>query len=224
MGVTGKSLSTALVAVTGSVAYLTTTTNLTSPLPADDELWATKSFARVNRYSNPSLQDDARKRIPLSKVRPELRDDEEALAIEFCRGAWAGYAYAPQRIIMMLANKGPRTEGQLFGRQQLASSNYELGTRFSDHFEVVERTSNSITVRSGGSPSEPGPREMDGLCVVSAKVDKATSTVDVSLKSSFFNSKVPDPDGKKLLPFLVELLHRYYARAMVDSGARYLTR
>ncbi|KAI1378046.1 hypothetical protein F4677DRAFT_414288 [Hypoxylon crocopeplum] len=222
MGLIRKSLGVALAVPVGAVAYLTATTNVTTPLSADDELWAVKSFARFNRYNNPSIQDVAWKRLPLSKVRPELRS-EEALTTEFCRGAWAGYAYTPQRILMALANKGPRTEGQLFDRQQLASSKYELGTRFSDHFEVVERTSNSITFRAGGSPLEPGPREMDGLFVVSAKVDKAAGTVDLCLKSTFFNSVERIHDWKKPAPFIAELLHRYYARAMVDSGVRYVT-
>ncbi|KAI1103412.1 hypothetical protein F4804DRAFT_232554 [Jackrogersella minutella] len=221
MGLIRKTFKTAAAVTAGSVAYLTATTNLATPLPADDELWATKSFKRYNRYQNPSLQDYCWKTLPLSKVRPELRNNEEALALEFCRGAWSGYAYAPQRIIMTAANKGPKTEGQLFGQQELSSCKYELGTRFSDHFEVIERTKNSVMVRAGGSPLEPGPREMDGLFVISAKVNKEAGTVDVGLKTAFFNSA--QHTGKKPAPFVAELLHRYYSRAMVDSGARSLT-
>ncbi|KAI0838419.1 hypothetical protein F5Y06DRAFT_46062 [Hypoxylon sp. FL0890] len=224
MGAIRKTLGTALAVVGGGAAYLTATTNLKTPLPADDELRTTKSFKRFNRYRNPELQDYCWKTLPLSQVRPELRDDEEALAIEFCRGAWAGYAYTPQRILMKLANKGPKTENQLFDRDQLASSKYELGTRFSDHFEVVERTKNSIMVRAGGSPLEPGPRELDGLIVISAKVNKEIGTVEVGLKTTFFNSDEPIRDERKPAPFVAELLHRFYARAMVDSGARRLTR
>ncbi|XXH01690.1 hypothetical protein Hte_008051 [Hypoxylon texense] len=224
MGVIRKTLGTFLATAAGSVAYLTSSTNLTTPLPADDELWTAKSFTTFNRYQNPTIQDVVWKRLPLSQIRPELRDNEEALATEFCRGAWAGYAYAPQRIIMMLTNRGPKTRDQLFRQQQLAFSKYELGTRFSDHFEVVERTKNSVTVRAGGSPLEPGPRELDGLLVVSAKVDKQTETVVVGIKTTFFNSTEPVRDEKKPAPFVAELLHRLYARAMVDSGVRRLTR
>ncbi|KAI1770117.1 hypothetical protein F4818DRAFT_446570 [Hypoxylon cercidicola] len=224
MGVIRKTLSTILAGTAGSVAYLTTTTNLTTPLAADDELWTSKSFVTFNRHQNPTIQDVVWKRLPLSQIRPELRDNEEALATEFCRGAWSGYAYAPQRIIMMLVNRGPKTRDQLFRRQQLAFSKYELGTRFSDHFEVVERTRNSVTVRAGGSPLEPGPRELDGLLVVSAKVDKETGTVDVGLKTAFFNSVERVQDDTKPANFAAELLHRFYARAMVDSGIRRLTR
>ncbi|KAI1385858.1 uncharacterized protein F4822DRAFT_432717 [Hypoxylon trugodes] len=223
MGVIRKVLGTAVVATGGGAAYLTATTNITTPLPTDDEIWATKSFKKLNRFQNPVVEDVCWKRLPLSQVRPELRNDEKALATEFCRGLWAGYAYAPQRIILTLALKNPKTENQLFDQKQLASSKYELGTRFSDHFEVVERTNNSIMVRAGGSPLEPGPRDMDGLLVASAKVDKAAGTVDVSLKTTFFNSVEPVRDGKKPTPFVAEVLHRFYSRAMVDNAARSLT-
>ncbi|KAI1440133.1 hypothetical protein F5Y02DRAFT_403700 [Annulohypoxylon stygium] len=222
MGLVRKTLGTTLAVVAGGVGYLTATTNLTTQLSADDELLASKSFKKFNRYHNPPMQDVCWKRIPVPEIRPELRDDEEALTIEFCRGAWAGYAYAPQRTILSLTNKGPKTANQLFNQQQLASSNYELGTRFSDHFEVVERTRNSVMFRGGGSPLEPGPRDVDGLFVISAKLDKSAGTVDVGLKAAFFNSV--EPTGKKPAPFFVELLHQYYARAMVDDAARRLTR
>ncbi|KAI0886872.1 uncharacterized protein GGS22DRAFT_158902 [Annulohypoxylon maeteangense] len=222
MGLIRKTLGATLMVVTGGASYLHATTNLTTPLSADDELWSSKSFKKFNRHRNPSIQDICWKSLPISDVRPELRDNEEALTIEFCRGAWAGYAYAPQRTIMAYTNKGPKTENQLFDEQQLASSKYELGTRFSDHFEVVERTRNSVMLRGGGSPLEPGPREVDGLFVINAKLNKQAGTVDVGLKTVFFNSA--EATGKKPAPFLVELLHRYYARAMVDDGARRLTR
>ena len=117
-----------------------------------------------------------------------------------------------------------KTKDQLFDRKQLETANYELGTRFSDQFEVVERTSNSVTVRAGGSPLEPGPREFDGILILSAKVDKGAGMVEVGIKTAFFDSAAPVRDGKKPSPYVVELLHRFYARALVDSGARRLTR
>ncbi|KAI1086508.1 hypothetical protein F5B19DRAFT_479026 [Rostrohypoxylon terebratum] len=222
MGRVRKTLGTALAVAAGGAGYLTATTNLTTPLPMDDELWASNNFRKFYRQPNPLIQDVCWKRIPVSEIRPELRNNEEALTVEFCRGAWAGYAYAPQRAIMSFTNKGPKTTDQLFDQQQLASSKYELGTRFSDHFEVVERTRNSVMLRGGGSPLEPGPREVDGLFVISAKLNKPAGTVDVGLKTVFFNSA--EPTGEKPAPFLVEVLHRYYARAMVDDGVRWLTR
>ncbi|KAF3067270.1 hypothetical protein GL218_08607 [Daldinia childiae] len=219
-----RSVGTALVVVGGGGAYLTMTTNLISTLPADDNLWSSRSFVHLNRHRNPAIQDYVWKRLPLSKVRPDLRDDEEAIATEFCRGVWAGYAYIPQRILTTLSLKSPKTIDQLFDQQQLASSKYDLGVRFSDQFEVMERTSNSVTIRAGGSPLEPGPREFDGILILSAKVNKEDRTVEVGIKTAFFNSVAPVRDGKMPSPFVVELLHRYYARALVDSGVRRLTR
>ncbi|KAI0165371.1 hypothetical protein GGR52DRAFT_105787 [Hypoxylon sp. FL1284] len=224
MGVIRKTLGTILIGTLGGTSYLTSSTNLTTPLPADDELWSAKSYATFNRHKNPTIQDVAWKRVPLAHVRPELRNNEKALATEFCRGAWSGYAYAPQRLIMMLSNRGPRTRDQLFRQRQLAFSEYELGTRFSDHFEVVERTGNSVTVRGGGSPLDSGPRELDGLIVVSAKIDKETDTAEVGIKSAFFNSLEPAAEGQKPANIVAEVLHRLYSRAMVDSGIRRLTR
>ncbi|OTB00344.1 hypothetical protein M426DRAFT_324389 [Hypoxylon sp. CI-4A] len=224
MGAIRRTFKTLLLTAGGGAAYLSTSTTLTTPLPVNDELLTSRTFKRYNPHNNPTLQDVVTKRVPLAHVRPELRDNEAALATEFARGAWAGYAYAPQRIIMALTNKNPKTDNQLFDRRQLAFSKYELGTRFSDHFEVVERTKNSITVRCGGSPLEPGPREVDGLLVLSAKIDKKAGTVDLGLKTAFFNSAAPVLDERKPVPFVGELLHRYYSRAMVDSGALRLTR
>ncbi|OTB10907.1 hypothetical protein K445DRAFT_370711 [Daldinia sp. EC12] len=224
MNVIRKSIGTALVVVGGGGAYLTMTTNLTSTIPADDQIWKTKSYVQLNRHHNPTIQDYSWKRLPLSKIRPDIRDDEEAIATEFCRGVWAGYAYVPQRVLTTLSLRNIKTKDQLFDRKQLATAKYELGTRFSDQFEVVERTSNSVTVRAGGSPLEPGPREFDGMLILSAKVDKGAGMVEVGIKTAFFNSTAPVRDGKKPSPYVVELLHRFYARALVDSGARRLTR
>ncbi|KAI1807509.1 hypothetical protein F4811DRAFT_549886 [Daldinia bambusicola] len=219
-----KSVATALVVAGGSGTYLAMTTNLTSAIPADDEIWKTKSYVQLNRYHNPTIQDYSWKRLPLSKVRSDIRDNEEAIVTEFCRGVWAGYAYVPQRVLTTLALRNSKTEDQLFDKNQLASAEYQLGTRFSDQFEVVERTSNSVTVRAGGSPREPGPREFDGMLILSAKVDKGAGMVEVGIKTAFFDSTAPVRDGKRPSPFFIELLHRFYARALVDSGARRLTR
>ncbi|KAI0122386.1 hypothetical protein F4814DRAFT_458062 [Daldinia grandis] len=181
------------------------------------DIWTTRSFVQLNRHRNPTIQDYSWERLSLSKIRPGLRDDEEAIATEFCRGVWAGYAYIPQRTITALSLKGPKTRDQPFDKQQLALSKYELGTRFSDQFEVVERTRNSVTVRAGGSPLEPGPREFDGILILSAKVNKEDRTVEVGINTAFFNSVEPVRDGKKPSSFAVELLHRYYVRALVDA-------
>ncbi|KAI1080360.1 hypothetical protein F5B20DRAFT_540321 [Whalleya microplaca] len=226
MGLILKGLGTVLAGTatgaTVGVAYLTAATNVTTPLSEDDEIWRTTNYTRLNQFQNPSVQDRCWKRLPLSKVRPELRNDEEAIATEFFRGLWAGYAFAPQRSIATLVAKGPKTNTQLFSKEELGASTYEPGTQFSDHFEVLERTRNAVMFRAGGSPLEPGPRVVDGILIASAEIDKEADTVEVSLKSLFFNSAQPVDKGKKAMPGPIEWLHQVYARAMVDDGARHL--
>lgn len=75
---------------TAGLGYLGLSTSIISPLPDDDPLWRSKSFAKYNLHQNPSTQDVCTKRIPLSKIKPELLEREGDLALEFCRGVWGG--------------------------------------------------------------------------------------------------------------------------------------
>jgi hypothetical protein len=68
--------------------YLSNTTNLVA-LAKDDPWFKSQTYKKFNPKGNPTLQDDCIKRVPLSKLKPELRDDEEALALAFCRGIWS---------------------------------------------------------------------------------------------------------------------------------------
>lgn len=74
----------------GAFGYLGASTTVISPLPEDDPLWRSKSFAKYNLHRNPSTQDICLKRIPLGKIRPELLENEGDFALEFCRGVWSG--------------------------------------------------------------------------------------------------------------------------------------
>lgn len=84
-------LGAVTAAVVGaSIGYLIATTTRQS-LPQDDEIWTSKIFTRLNPHRNPTMGDICQKRIPLAKIRPDLRNNESALATEFCRGIWSGY-------------------------------------------------------------------------------------------------------------------------------------
>jgi hypothetical protein len=74
----------------GVLGYLGLATTIISPLPQDDPLWRSKSYAKYNAHQNSSTQDICLKRIPLSKIRPDLLQNEGDLALEFCRGVWGG--------------------------------------------------------------------------------------------------------------------------------------
>lgn len=76
------------------MAYLATSTAVVD-LPTDDPWFKTKTYRKYNPKANPALQDDCIKRVPLSSIRPELRNDEKALALEFCRGIWSRWGRWP---------------------------------------------------------------------------------------------------------------------------------
>lgn len=72
-------------------AYLAAKNPIISPLPASDSLWQSKLYRMHNPSGNPATQDVCVRRIPLSKIRPELITKEGDLALEFCRGLWSGW-------------------------------------------------------------------------------------------------------------------------------------
>lgn len=95
MGIIATALKLGLYTATGSAAglgagaaYVAASTTLVD-LARDDPLFRSKAYARYNPRDNPALQDVVIKRLPLRRVRPELRDDESALALAFCRGVWS---------------------------------------------------------------------------------------------------------------------------------------
>jgi len=132
--------------------------------------------------------------------------------------------YLPQRSYLARKYQGPATKDQLWTVEQLNTSIYEPGTQLSDHFEVVDKTPTEIVVRCGDSPRNAGPREADGLLVLSAEVDKEHGEVVVGLKSVFFDSsrKVEGIQGP--VPYWLEVAHRWYARLLTETAAWKLTR
>lgn len=248
MGIIRKTFTTAFLATAGTVGYLGTTTRLESPLPEDDPLWRSKSFRKYNRHNNASTQDLVYKRIPLDKIKPELLQREGDLALEFCRGVWGGLGeahphppptqpvtnhaisifgtnftspagYRFQRAYLARKYQRPATAAQLWTADQLSKSTYEPGTQLTDHFEVVEKTPTEIVVRCGDTPRNAGPRDSDGLFVISASVDKARGEVVLGLKSCFFNgnSRVEGIQGP--MPGWMEELHRWYSRLWLVTGS-----
>ncbi|KAK4140452.1 uncharacterized protein C8A04DRAFT_14931 [Dichotomopilus funicola] len=207
-----------------ALGYLGLATTIVSPLPADDPLWQSKSFAKYNRHRNPSTQDICVKRIPLAKIRPELLEKEGDLALEFCRGVWGGWGYRFQRAYLARKYHSPATTHQLWTVEQLAHSAYAPGTVLTDHFEVVERTANEITMRCGDTPRNPNPRESDGLFVLSAAVDRASGEAVLGLKSCFFTSKDKVEGIQGPMPGWMEELHRWYSRIWMETGSWRVTR
>jgi hypothetical protein len=117
------------------------------------------------------------------------------------------------------------TPNQLWSPRELATSTYEPGTQITDHFEVVEKTPNSITVRCGDSPvRNPGPRESDGLFVMYAEVDESRNEVELGLKSCFFDSQARQDGILGPMPKYMEKAHQWYARLWMVSASRWVTK
>ncbi|KAI1880122.1 hypothetical protein JX265_001743 [Neoarthrinium moseri] len=220
MGLIRKTFTAGLVGVGAGVGYLTTATTFTSPLRKDDPLIQSSILRKLNKNQNPVLSDICVKRVPLSKIRPELRNDEAALSTEFCRAVWSGWALAPQRFVQSKTSHGPATAQQLWKKADLASSTYEVGAQFVDHFEVVERSSTDVMVRAGGSPLDQGPRELEGLLLTSVRIDRAAGEAELSLASVFFKGQERVTDGSGPAPYPIEILHQLYARALVLAGSQ----
>lgn len=117
---------------------------------------------------------------------------------------------------------GPETSKQLWTKQQLSESSYDKGTMIVDHFEVVEKTPTSITVRCGDTPRKQALRPSDGLFVIGARVDESRDEVELTLKSCLFSSEGKVAGKAGPMPPWMEELHQWYARIWSESGSRRL--
>lgn len=127
-----------------------------------------------------------------------------------------------QRRYLEWKYSGPETAHNLWSTQQLAESNYDKGTCIVDHFEVVEKTPTSFTVRCGDSPRNKGLRPSDGLFVIGAVVDEPRGEVELTLKSCLFSSEGKIEGKKGPMPAWMEELHQWYARIWSETGSRRL--
>ncbi|OAQ60338.1 FAD linked oxidase [Pochonia chlamydosporia 170] len=220
MGLIAKAAFSSLIGTTGLAAYLAAKNPVISPIAASDAIWSSKLFKRYNPSANPATQDVCIKRIPLDKIRPELLKNPGDLALEYCRGVWAGFEI--QRRYLQWKYYGPETNTQLWTKQQLSESKYEKGTCIVDHFEVVEKTPTAITVRCGDSPRNQALRGSDGLFIIGAVVDHTRGEVELTLKSLLFSSQGKVLGVKGPMPSWMEELHQWYARIWSETGSRIL--
>ncbi|KAI0425928.1 hypothetical protein F5Y09DRAFT_320460 [Xylaria sp. FL1042] len=209
-----------VASVGAGMAYILGTTTLV-PLTKDDPMFKTKTWRRFNPRENPALKDDVIRVVPLSKIRPELRNDEKALTLEFCRGVWSRWPFYVHSILQQRYDKPPGTDDNLWHTSELAVSKFDKGLRFSNHFEVVENTGNEIVVRCGASPLEPGLRKSDGLIFLSAKIDPESQHAVFHFKSALFSSGAPKVEGAPHgFPPKVITLHAWYVRMLTHSAMK----
>ncbi|KAI1426955.1 hypothetical protein F5Y12DRAFT_222800 [Xylaria sp. FL1777] len=209
-----------VVSVGAGMAYLLGTASLV-PLSNDDRIFKTKIWSRFNPKKNPALKDDLIKAVPLSKIRPELRNDEAALTLEFCRGIWSRWPFYVHSRLQERYDKPPGTDDNLWHTSELAVSQFKKGLRFSNHFEVVENAGNEIVVRCGASPLEPGLRKSDGLIFLSARIDQDQQIAIFHFKSALFSSSAPKVEGAPhSIPSKMVSLHAWYVRMLMQSAMK----
>ncbi|CRG91146.1 hypothetical protein PISL3812_08194 [Talaromyces islandicus] len=219
MGILRTTIFTGLLGTTGAAAYLAAKNPVISPLDSSDGIWTSQIYKQRNPARNPATQDYSVKRIPFSKIRPELLEKDGDLTLEFCRGLWSGWGYAVQRKYLDFKWRGPETASQLWTTQQLATSNYDKGTYITDHFEVLEKTPDAITIRCGDSPRNQPLRGSDGLFIISTKIDKKREEVELKLKSCLYSSQGTVSGVKGPMPPWMEELHQWYVRIWSETAS-----
>ncbi|KAI1115131.1 hypothetical protein F5Y14DRAFT_147100 [Nemania sp. NC0429] len=220
VGLSGVGVGVASVG--GGMAFLAGSTSLV-PLTRDDPMCKGKTWKRYNPRENPAFKDVVIKAVPLSKIRPELRNDETALTLEFCRGIWSRWGFKVQSILHERYDHPPGTDDHLWNTSELAVAKYPKGLRFSNHFEVVENSGKEIVVRCGSSPLESGLRKSDGLIFLSAKIDPEQEQAVFYFKSAFFSSGAPKvKDAVNSIPSVDAFLHRWYVRILTQSAIKHV--
>ncbi|KAF2009466.1 hypothetical protein BU24DRAFT_444884 [Aaosphaeria arxii CBS 175.79] len=173
-----------------------------------------------NPNGNPPVCiDHAVRTIPLSQLKSQ---DQKQLTTDFCRGVWSGLGYAYQR--RYLDKKYRSLEGRtdhLWDREELGKSEYAVGTKITDHFEVVEHDDSKVIVRCGDSPFNAGQRPSDGLFTMGVTKDEEAQTATFHLKSVFINTT---PEGKDAqpLPWRFQFAHRLYTKLWMETAVRKL--
>ncbi|OCL02421.1 hypothetical protein AOQ84DRAFT_183756 [Glonium stellatum] len=215
-GFVGGTIAEVAIAATGWSWYTKDTRFI--PFTTSSPDFNSPIARKLNPNSNPPICiDHAVRTVPLSKLKTT---DQESLTREFCRGIWSGPGFAVQR--RYLTHKYRALEGRedhLWEKQELASSDYEVGTKIADHFEVLERTPEKVTVRCGDSPLNKDPRPADGLFSIEVSKDQDTATFH--LKSIFINT-APEGANAAPLPFNFQFAHREYTKLWMETSVRKL--
>jgi len=187
VGITGGLSANVLLAYSVSSFYTRNTKFV--PYDASSPDLTTSVFRAHNPNGNPpGCIDHAIKQIPYGKL-PEkywvkgdggrISVDQPALTTDFCRGIWSGVAFRVQR--RLLEKWYRNVEGRdshLWDVKELAKSEYGVGTKIVDHFEVVEHKDDKV--RTSG--------DRIGVCSLTCHVSR--SSFDAATHHTFLN---PDP-------------------------------
>ena len=133
-----------------------------------------------------------------------------------------GFAYQ-RRFLEKKYRADPVTQDHLWDAKDLQSNTYEIGTKITDHFEVISKTPSSIIVRCGDSPRIQDVRASDGLFEMTAEVKKDEGVAEFGLKSIFYNglaqpgkeSKVPQQGP---MSNWIQWLHQQYDKVLMETA------
>jgi hypothetical protein len=130
--------------------------------------------------------------------------------------------FAIQRLILTFMHGSlPENRGQLWTRESLLSSNYDVGTAFTDHIIVLEKTPEMIMFRAATSPRflPDSPRDIDALIEIATVPNFEEGYVSFFFKTTFFaGTGFKGPEGSKVLPSVIDWAHRQYTKFLMEAA------
>ena len=221
----------------GTFLFLTRKNEFVPMNPSNSPLFHSRFAKSWNPNDNATTHDDCLRKVPLDQIKPELLQKEGELVRAFAAGVWSGpgellrtntdaqsrlthlvrpfTGYIPQRTYLHKKYYGEKTKEQLWTPEQLKQSSYEVGTQLTDHFEVVERTPNSIIVRCGDSPYN-NDREMDGIFEFATEVKRDEGVAEFHLRTVMWIVK--GKTEKPPLNSVMQWLHQQYDKLWMETG------
>lgn len=228
----GGTIAIASTATAGTYFLTTRKTSITVFPPIYTE--ANPIFTRLNPKENPTLHDLVTRRLPLNQLPQDIQDhvrngSGRELTRRFCAGIWAGSIFDTQRDYLAQKYRHlPGREDHLWSKQSLLDSEYEVGTKLVDHFEVVESECDRITMRCGDSPLNQAVRPSDGLFTMSVVYLPESEEVEFRLRSIFWNGtlnridRLAGTNMKGPMPEWMVPLHEIYTKLLMESSVRSL--
>jgi len=92
MGIIRTLINTAALGGAGTLAGWTVWTRNSRfvPLSATDPIFSSAAYFQNNPNRNPATQDLCVRKVPLSKIKPQLLEKDGKLVEAFCAGVWGG--------------------------------------------------------------------------------------------------------------------------------------
>ncbi len=60
------------------------------PISSSDPIFSSVAYSQYNPNRNPATQDVCVRKVPLTKIKPQLLEKEGRLTEAFCAGIWSG--------------------------------------------------------------------------------------------------------------------------------------